>query len=79
MKYTVNVHVGTVLQVEIEANSEDEAEVLAILKIEKELAADTSYILTDLATIDAEVIGNPTQIKCQELSTLDEKLIIKGE
>ena len=73
-QYIVNVNVGTTLQIEVSASSEEEAELIAINKTETKLSKETFKLNRNLEVIDAEA-----NIKVRRIESLDERLIIKGK
>ncbi len=81
MKYTVNVHLETTVQVEVNADDEDQAELLGIDEIQALLDSDKpnslAQLLVDLNIIDAEVVSNTFNIL--DLDILNNKLKIKGD
>ena len=72
--YLVNVDIGTTIQLQVSASSQDEAEQFAIQKAEKIILNKPQSVAKNLIVIDAESI-----IVLQSLETLDKKLIIKGD
>lgn len=80
MKYIVNVHLGTTIQVEVNANDEDEAELLGASKVQSMLASNSlaNNALRSIQVIDAEVTSSYLH-KLKDLKDLDPKLIIKKE
>lgn len=72
--YLVNVDIGTTIQLQVSASSSDEAEQIAITKIEQILSKEPESINKSLVVLDAE-----SSIALQNLNTLDKKLIIKGD
>ena len=72
--YLVNVDIGTTIQVQVSASSEDEAEQLAIEKAEQIISNSPKEILNSLVALDAQ-----STVFLQDLNTLDKKLIIKGD
>lgn len=80
MKYIVNVHLGTTIQVEVDANDEDEAELLGVSKVESMLTSNSlaKNFSASIEVIDAEVTSSYLY-KLKDLKDLDPKLIIKKE
>jgi len=81
MKHTVNVHLETIIQVEVNADDEDQAELLGMNKIQALLDSDKpdslAQLLVDLNIIDAEVVSSTFNIL--DLDILNNKLKIKGD
>ena len=61
-QYTVNVHIGGVVQVKVSASNEDDAELLSITKV-SQLISDKNTSIFELDAIDAEVVERIINIK----------------
>ena len=74
--YTVNVHIGGVIQVEVSASDQDDAELLAMTKA-LQLLEDNNNSIFELDVIDAEVMETILSIKEVENMLQDIKLKIR--
>ena len=74
--YTVNVHIGGVIQVEVSASDQDDAELLAMTKA-SQLLQDNNNSIFELDVIDAEVMETILSIKEVENMLQDIKLKIR--
>lgn len=60
--YTVNVHIGGIIQVKVSALDEDDAEHLALTKAHQ-LIQDKNTSIFDLNPLDAEVVETAINMK----------------
>jgi hypothetical protein len=74
--YTVNVHIGGIVQVQVSASNEDDAEHLGMTKA-SQLLQDKKISTYDLNVIDAEVLEVALDIKEVEKMLQDIKLKIR--
>ena len=72
--YLVNVDIGTTIQLQVSASSQDEAEQIAIKQTEEIISNESEKISTTLMVLDAE-----SSVALKSLDILDKKLIIKGD
>tara|TARA_A100001201_G_C4095881_1_gene203726 strand:- start:1402 stop:1650 length:249 start_codon:yes stop_codon:yes gene_type:complete len=74
--YTVNVHIGGIVQVKVSALNEDDAEHLALTKA-SQLIQDKNTSVFDLDAMDAEVVETTINMKEVEKMLQDLKLKIR--
>jgi len=72
--YTVNVHIGGIIQVKVSALDEDDAEHLALTKA-SQLIQDKNTSIFDLNPIDAEIVE--TTINMKQLEEILQNLKLK--
>ena len=72
--YLVNVDIGTTIQLQVSASSQDEAEQIAIKQTEEIISNESEKISRTLMVLDAE-----SSVALKSLDILDKKLIIKGD
>ena len=72
--YTVNVHIGGIIQLQVSASDEDDAELLAMAKA-LQLLQKENVSTFDLDVIDAEIINKVIDIK--HLDKIFENLKLK--